>query len=136
MIGNSNGQMLEGRVLDTNMASAVLKEEADVVARARQHHIYVPVIVWGELYFGAYHSARASQNLADIEVAAASVRTLDCTIETSRVYGQIKAALRAKGRPIPENDIWIAALAVQHGLTLVSRDKHFQQIDGLAFEQW
>ena len=136
MTGSRNGAALESRLLDTNMISAVLKAEATVVARSRQHRILVPSIVWGELFYGAYNSGRVAQNLADIEELALSVKTLDCTMDTSRVYGQVKAVLRAKGKPIPENDIWIAALALQHGLTLISRDKHFQHIDGLAFEAW
>jgi tRNA(fMet)-specific endonuclease VapC len=51
-------------------------------------------------------------------------------------YGAIKNHLRAKGRPIPENDIWIATAAKQHQLTLVTRDGHFQAIEGLLVEQW
>ncbi|RLB16513.1 MAG: VapC toxin family PIN domain ribonuclease, partial [Deltaproteobacteria bacterium] len=54
----------------------------------------------------------------------------------SREYAKIKNALREKGRPIPENDIWIAAIAVQYNLTLVSRDDHFKRIDGLHTEIW
>ncbi len=55
---------------------------------------------------------------------------------TSKYYGTIKAALRKKGRPIPENDIWISALALQHNLTLATRDKHFDEVDGLLTEKW
>jgi tRNA(fMet)-specific endonuclease VapC len=44
--------------------------------------------------------------------------------------------LRVKGQPIPENDIWVAAIALQHRLTLVTRDEHFKQVDGLAVETW
>ena len=61
---------------------------------------------------------------------------LDTNIVIAIEYGQIKNNLRAKGRPIPENDIWIAALAKQYGLTLVTRDGHFGEVDGLAIEAW
>jgi len=54
---------------------------------------------------------------------------LFCDQGTARAYGEIKHALRCKGRPIPENDLWIAAIAAQHDLTLVSRDDHFNHID-------
>jgi len=57
-------------------------------------------------------------------------------IGTSREYGRIKDLLHKKGHPIPENDIWIAALAIEHGLTLVSRDEHFKKIDGLKRDEW
>ena len=53
-----------------------------------------------------------------------------------RVYGEIKTALRRLGRPLPENDIWIAAIAIQHGLTLVSRDAHFDHLVGLSLDRW
>jgi len=61
---------------------------------------------------------------------------LACDTETAREYGQIKNSLRAKGKPIPENDIWIAAIAIQYDLTLVTRDGHFTEIEGLATETW
>ena len=61
---------------------------------------------------------------------------LACDAETAQHYGQIKNRLRAKGRPLPENDIWIAALALQHGLILVSRDAHFNEIAGLSVVAW
>ena len=55
---------------------------------------------------------------------------------TAERYGEIKDILRSKGRPIPYNDIWIGALALQHGLTLVSRDEHFGEIEGLDLQKW
>jgi tRNA(fMet)-specific endonuclease VapC len=51
-------------------------------------------------------------------------------------YGEVKNALRLKGHPIPENDIWIAAVAHQHDLTLVTRDTHFDEIDNLKIIAW
>ena len=61
---------------------------------------------------------------------------LPCDLGTAAAYGQIKDELRLKGRPIPENDVWIAAVARQHGLILASRDDHFRSVDGLAVEAW
>ena len=55
---------------------------------------------------------------------------------TARLYGEVKESLRRKGTPIPENDIWIAAIARQHDLPLVARDAHFQQVDDLRIEEW
>lgn len=51
-------------------------------------------------------------------------------------YGKIKSSLRKKGSPIPENDIWIAAIALHHKLTLVTRDGHFNQVSGLKSVVW
>jgi tRNA(fMet)-specific endonuclease VapC len=53
-----------------------------------------------------------------------------------RVYGSVRIALRRKGRPIPDNDTWIAAVALQHGLVLASRDSHFEQVEGLRLDRW
>ncbi|MEM9558170.1 MAG: PIN domain-containing protein [Acidobacteriota bacterium] len=55
---------------------------------------------------------------------------------TAARYGQLKADLREKGRMIPENDLWIAASALRHEMTLVTRDRHFDAIDALAIETW
>ena len=55
---------------------------------------------------------------------------------TAREYGEIKSALQAEGRLIPENDIWIAAIAQQHDLTLVTRDEHFKEVKHLKVEVW
>ena len=59
---------------------------------------------------------------------------LDVTFDTASLYGTIKANLRKKGKPIPENDIWIAAIAMQHDLTLLTRDRHFEAVDGLRLK--
>ncbi|HID51436.1 MAG TPA: type II toxin-antitoxin system VapC family toxin [Anaerolineae bacterium] len=61
---------------------------------------------------------------------------LSCDIGTAHVYGKVKDNLRKKGRPIPENDVWIAALAIEHNLTLATRDAHFAEIEKLETEAW
>jgi len=61
---------------------------------------------------------------------------LPCDSTTSRFYGEIKTWLRRKGRPLPENDIWIAASAMQHSLPLVTRDAHFEEIEHLELVRW
>ena len=76
------------------------------------------------------------RNTARIENFAASNTVLACDIGTCRKYGYIKNLLHKNGYPIPENDIWIAALAMEHGLTLVSRDEHFKMINELKRVAW
>lgn len=98
--------------------------------------VFVPSIVVGELLFGAYNSNRQPSDLLRIR---AFVRAYNLLLPDEGVadwYGQIRAALRRKGRPIPENDIWIAAIARHHALTLVSRDGHFTAVDGLTVVAW
>ena len=77
-----------------------------------------------------------SENIAQVETYSRRMTVLDCTEETAQVYGEIRNALRAKGRPIPENDLWIAAIAAQHQLPLVSRDAHFRDVAQLTLEIW
>lgn len=85
-------------------------------------------ITLGELLYGAECSSRPSQNRAEINEFASSVAILSCDAETASQYGSIKHLLRQKGKPLPENDLWIAAVARQHRLTLVTRDAHFKEI--------
>ena len=96
----------------------------------------MPSIVVGELLFGARKSERVLGNLARIDEFVSNLVVLGCDIETARRYGEIKSALRAKGNPIPENDVWIAAIALQHDLTLVTRDVHFDDIESLNVVRW
>jgi tRNA(fMet)-specific endonuclease VapC len=98
--------------------------------------VFVPSIALGELYYGARKSSRVEENIGRINDLAASSVVLVCSIETARQYGEIKNRLRQKGHPIPENDIWIAAIAMQNDLILVARDAHFEEVDGLEVEAW
>src|SRR5437870_9327528 len=124
-------------LLDTNIVIAIFAGVTDVLERlAESNEVFLPTIVLGELYYGARKSTHVDANIARIDDLAASSALLGYDLDTSRHYGRIKNDLRAKGRPIPENDIWIAAVAQQHGLTLISRDIHFSEVDTLTLEVW
>ena len=124
-------------LLDTNVVIALFANEAAVKDNlSKAGEVFVPSVVIGELYYGAYKSTRAKENLTRIDDFASSNLVLDCDAETARVYGDVKNVLRVKGRPLPENDIWIAAIAVQHRLILVSRDAHFGEIENLKVVAW
>jgi tRNA(fMet)-specific endonuclease VapC len=124
-------------LLDTNILIAVFAADPSVQQHlALPGEVFVPVVALGELYYGARKSTHIDANIGRIDELASSSALLGCDIDTSRHYGRIKNNLRAKGRPIPENDIWIAAVAQQHGLTLVSRDAHFDEGDALSLEVW
>ncbi|MGC1414652.1 MAG: type II toxin-antitoxin system VapC family toxin [Candidatus Acidiferrum sp.] len=128
---------MPGRVLlDTNIIIAFFAAEKAVTEHVTESVIFVSSTVLGELHYGARKSAQAAANQARIEEFAASVTILSCDAETARRYGQIKDRLRLKGQPIPENDIWIAACALQYGLFLATRDDHFRGVDGLRIETW
>jgi len=124
-------------LLDTNIAVALLAGEDAVRASLNQNGlIFLSSIVLGELFYGARKSARSASNLAKIEELAAKFVVLNCDLSTARHYGEIRDLLRARGRPIPENDIWIAAHAQQYELTLVTRDAHFSAVEGINIEAW
>ena len=129
---------MSGRVLlDTNIVIALFAKEAVVQQRlAAADEVFVSSIVLGELYYGAQKSSRVEANIARVNTFAAANAVLVCDTTTAQYYGTIKTHLRAKGHPIPENDLWIAATARQHQLTLVTRDGHFQAVEGLLVEQW
>lgn len=127
-----------GRVLlDTNILIALLAAAPRVVERVRDAEaVYVPAIALGELYYGARKSGRVDENVKRVATLAAASAVLVCDAATASTYGELKATLRAQGTPIPENDLWIAALAKQHGLTVASRDDHFGTVPGLPIERW
>ena len=128
---------MPGRVLlDTNVIIAFFSGEKAVSQQFMDAEVFVSSTVLGELYYGARKSAHAAANLARIEQFAASVQVLSSDADTAELYGKIRDRLRLKGRPIPENDIWIAAVALQHGLPLATRDDHFNEVDGLRVENW
>jgi tRNA(fMet)-specific endonuclease VapC len=90
----------------------------------------------GELWYGALKSARRDDNLQRIRELAAALPVLAADRAVAEMYGDIKQALRAKGRPIPENDIWIAAIARTHELEIITRDDHFDAVDDLQRHRW
>ncbi len=129
---------MSGRfLLDTNIVIALLGDDSVVAQRINEaSEVFLSSIVLGELYYGAQNSVRVAENLAVIESLQAANIVLPCDATTSAYYGQIKAALRQAGTPIPENDIWISALARQHALTIVSRDGHFSSVTDISLETW
>ncbi len=130
--------MTSGRyLLDTGIVADLFRGDAGIRDEiAGSEEVFVSSITLGELFYGAFKSQRSAQELEKISEFAQAVRVLGCDAETAEAYGRIKTTLRAKGRPIPENDIWIAATATQHALTLAARDPHFEQVEGLPLASW
>lgn len=129
--------MSNSYLLDTVAAIALLngkREIADIVQGAAA--IYLSVITLGELYFGAENSQRKTANIQKVDTLAQHYPMLECDHETSRTYGRIFASLRAKGRPIQTNDVWIAAITIQNNLVLLTRDTDFNNIDTLQTKSW
>jgi len=129
---------MNGRyLLDTNIIIALFASEAAVQTNlANVSEVFISSIVVGELCYGARKSARTVENLERIDELVANSVVLGCEIETAHYYGKVKNQLRLKGRPLPENDIWISAIALQHKLLLVTRDAHFQNVEDLQTIEW
>ncbi|MEZ4514075.1 MAG: type II toxin-antitoxin system VapC family toxin [Chloroflexota bacterium] len=124
-------------LLDSNIIIALFGGDQGVLMQAsKAEEVFIASIVVGELYYGAQKSSKRQTNVARVDRLASANTILSCDQETARWYGQTKNELKEKGRPIPENDIWIAALARQYHLILVTRDKHFSEINDLRLEAW
>jgi len=117
--------------LDTNRYSDLCRGDDAVTAIvARADIVLLPFIVMGELRAGFGSGARAKANERTLQrfLAKPRVDVLFATEATTHHYASLFGQLRAQGTPIPTNDLWIAALALEHGLCLYSRDRHFAQI--------
>lgn len=123
-------------LLDTNIVIAFYDQDPYVLEKIMEGKIYIPSIVIGELYFGAEKSSKKLSNQKQIDALINEVIVLPVTEETSRHYGWIKNQLKQKGKPIPENDIWIAAIAREYDVILITRDQHFSNIEGIKTEAW
>ena len=129
---------MPGRLLLYTSAILDLFGEVEPVRRllASSEQTFVPVVAIGELLYGSRSSRRVDANVARVEELALASTILPCDLETARCYSRIKAALRARGRLFPDNDIWVAAIADRYALTLAARDAHFHEIEGLALAEW
>jgi len=120
--------------IDTNIYTCFKVNDQRVVeALGDCDSIAVDVTVIAELFFGFSLGAKEKKNRRELEAFLNSprVQVLVHDLETAEYYALIVKRLRAKGRPIPTNDIWIAANAMKHGLALYSFDNHFEEIEGL-----
>ena len=118
--------------LDTSAYSHFKRGESRVVDLVdRADWIGMPSIVVGELWAGFLLGARIEENIGELEefLDHAVVETLRIDAGVARVYGEIVLDLRRRGRPLPTNDIWIAATAVHAGAVVLTFDEHFRRID-------
>ncbi len=123
--------------LDTNIIIPLFAGDKTILTKlALVNEVFISSTVLGELYYGALKSTRMIENLKKIADFAVSCTTLACDAETAEEYGRIKAELTRKGKLIPENDIWIAAVARQYDLTIVTKDEHFGYVENLKISNW
>lgn len=94
--------------------------------------LYISETVLGELFYGAYHGDQTERELAKIQHFLLGVAVLYHDSATAEIYGQVAARLSKAGDSIPQNDIWIAAIALETELPLATTDPHFERVDGLV----
>lgn len=120
-------------LLDTNIVIELFKGNMHLLnILGSKTFIYLPFAVLGELFLGAYKSANPDKHLNQINSFVKECIVINANEETANQYAIIKSQLFKKGKPIPENDIWIAAIANQHGLELYTKDNHFKEVDNLS----
>jgi tRNA(fMet)-specific endonuclease VapC len=125
-------------LIDTNAYTAFMLGEAAVVeVLAHAERICLSSVVLGELLGGFAAGTRESKNRAELArfMDSPRVEVVPVTAQTADSYALIYSALRRKGQPIPTNDLWIGASALEHGAALLTRDAHFAHIDGLRCGQ-
>lgn len=128
-----NGEFL----IDTNALIKLMARDPSLRWRmGHDFHCFLSFISVGELFSGAHQSTRHAFNAAEIRRICAEIPIVNWDIEVANHYGRIQALLRGKSKPIPQNDIWIAATAVRHGFALITLDRHFTAVEGLPVEIW
>jgi len=124
-------------ILDTNALSAFADEDpAILVVLAQAEQLAIPVIVLGEYRYGIAQSRNKAGYSTWLNNLLADCMVLDVNEETTLYYAKIHLDLRRSGRPIPSNDIWVAALCRQHRLSILSRDRHFDVVRGNKRIDW
>ncbi len=124
-------------ILDTNALSAFVDGDEKLLRIVRDElELAVPAIVLGEYLYGIHQSRLRTRYENWLESNLSLFELLTVGRETARHYAAIRAELKAVGKPIPSNDIWIGALAREHRFTIVSRDSHFESIRGVQLTAW
>ncbi len=124
-------------LLDTSAYSALNRgHQAILNVLRRSETVCLSAVVLGELYSGFRAGNRWAENTAQLAqfLSKPSVRVVNVTEETALRYAEVDVYLRKNGRPIPRNDVWIAAAALEHGLQLLTLDIHFRQIPLLLIQ--
>ena len=121
-------------ILDTNAYRRLYNGDSELLEVVEScERVLMSPIVLGELLAGYKKGNKEKENLRWLKrfMDSVSVELAVIGEETARSYAQIKVGLEKKGKPIPTNDMWIAAQAMENGAVLISNDQHFKEIDGL-----
>ena len=121
-------------LLDTNAYSGFMNGNQKILDYIVESEVvYISTVMLGELFAGFRGGKKYSDNVEELKafLLKDGIRTIDVTIETSEIFGEIKAELSKKGKMIPLNDIWIAAHTIETGSKLLTYDAHFKNITRL-----
>lgn len=120
-------------LIDTCALIDVFKNDQNVLQSIHEwkNPVYISTTILGELYYGALHSNNRDKHLGQIKNILSTISILKPDKETAFQYASTREALTKQGSMIPANDIWIAAIAIQHGLKLFTKDIHFERIENL-----
>ncbi len=124
-------------ILDTNALSAFVDGDNKILKIiGRQPELALPVIVLGEYLYGIRQSRLRIRYEEWLQTNLDLFDLLSVGQSTANFYAEVRRELKNSGKPIPSNDIWIAALAREHRFPIVTRDAHFQTVDGLRILAW
>lgn len=127
----------KGLLLDTSVVIAYLRGRMDLRQHAAPNEaLFLPLVGLGELYKGALKSERATHNLKQIGALLTIVAVLNPDPATALKYAEVATALERAGGVIPENDMWIAAVALECDMPLATLDEHFLRVPGLTVLDW
>jgi tRNA(fMet)-specific endonuclease VapC len=129
----ANGKL----AVDTNAVIAYREAVLDVCTLIdRTDLLFLPAVVLGELFYGAINSGKPEKNEHDITIFANNSILMPIDEAVAISYAKVRHELKKKGTPIPENDIWIAALCLEQDVPLLSNDGHFKNVQGLEVVGW
>ena len=129
--------MAQGILLDSSVVIPHLRGHLDLAAQvASNEPLFLPLTALGELYKGAFKSNQPQKNRLLLETFLQTVALLHPDTATAVHYAQISVELERQGTPIPENDLWIAAMALECAMPLATRDAHFGHVPGLQLLRW
>lgn len=124
-------------LLDTNIVIELFRGNSAIITKlGNKQKVDIPHVVLAELLLGAYRASNTEKHLSQIRNFLKKCNIIQGDLDTANAYAIIKTELLKKGKPIPENDIWIAAIAKQHDLILITKDRHFKEVQGIEIETW
>lgn len=129
--------MAQSILLDSSVIIPHLRGRFDIIDHlSADDFLFVSLIILGELYKGVFKAPRPEESKRKLEAFLANVSVLSLDSATSAQYAWLVVVPERQGTPIPENDIWIAATALECGMPLATRDAHFEHVPGLQILKW